>query len=327
MLIDNFGREINYMRISLTKNCNFRCLYCMPHTQDAFCEDLIELDSMLEFVKVALDCGIRKIRLTGGEPLLRDNLAEFIAGIYHYGTHLGADIEVALTTNGFLLQKNALALKKAGLKRINISLDSLKRDKIIKISKKDALDSILLGIASAKSVNLGIKLNMIPLRGINDDEIIDILEFANKNHMLIRYIEYMDNIYANKQIQGLKSNEILEIISQKYRFKMLEKKHLGSAKIYELEDLKFGDKKAVFGIIAPYNDEFCLSCNRIRLTSEGRIYPCLYFEESIDASVAIRNNDKIAMKEALLKAIKNKPEKNKWQENECSNRAFYHTGG
>ncbi|RAX54440.1 hypothetical protein CCY99_03575 [Helicobacter sp. 16-1353] len=405
MLIDSFGRSIDYIRVSVTKNCNFRCLYCMPDTPDEIKENLIPLNQMLEFLKIAMDLGVRKVRLTGGEPLLRGDLSEFVRGIYSYKN----DVEVALTTNGFLLKKYAKELKNAGLKRINVSLDSLQSHKISTISKKnDALDSILEGIFLAKNVGLGVKINMVPLKNINENEIIDLLEFANKNGFLIRYIEYMDNTFAKSGIVGLRSEEILKIIDKKYRYKMLQKEHFGPAKLYEIEglsgeskaldsinsldsaesknldsvilrdsaDLKnsaeswdsvdsknldsasliesnysldsaeSGDfknldstdsttnpskfkttKKPVFGIIAPHNDEFCLSCNRIRLSAEGIIFPCLYFEDAVDASVAIRSGDKIAMKEALLKSICNKPEKNKWGENERSNRAFYHTGG
>lgn len=318
MLVDTFGRVVDYIRVSVTKNCNFRCKYCMPDTPNELHEDLIPLPQMLEFLKIAMDCGVKKIRITGGEPLLRKDLSKFVAGIYNYKEGM----EVALTTNGFFLKKYARDLKDSGLRRINVSLDSLKSERIALISKKDALNSILEGLEEAKRVGLGIKLNMVPLKNINDDEIIDLLEFASKNHFLIRYIEFMDNIFANSKITGLKSYEILEIISEKYSYKMLHKENFGPAKLYEIENLN-----SVFGIIAPHNDSFCLSCNRIRLTAEGVICPCLYFEDSIDVSNAIKNGDKIEMKKALLESIKNKPEKNKWQENEQSSRAFYHTGG
>lgn len=318
MLIDSFGRTIDYIRISVTKNCNFRCKYCMPNTPDEIEENLMPLDKMLEFLKIAMDYGVKKIRITGGEPLLRKDLSLFIKGIYDYKNN----IEVALTTNGYLLKKYAKELKNSGLKRINVSLDSLKKEKIELISKKDALYNILEGLEEAKQAGLKIKINMVPLKGINDDEIIPMLDFAINEGFLLRYIEYMENDFASNAIKGLRSFEILENIQKKYNYTMLKKEMLGPAKLYQIDNTN-----NVFGIIAPHNDEFCLSCNRIRITAEGVICPCLYFQDAVDAGEAIRNTDKKAMEEALLLAIKNKPEKNKWQEGEISSRAFYHTGG
>ncbi len=318
MLIDSFGRTIDYIRISVTKNCNFRCKYCMPNTPDEIEENLIPLDKMLEFLKIAMDYGVKKIRITGGEPLLRKDLSLFIKGIYDYKNN----IEVALTTNGYLLKKYAKNLKDSGLKRINVSLDSLKKEKIELISKKDALNNVLEGLKEAKQSGLKIKLNMVPLKGINDNEIISMLDFAINEGFLLRYIEYMENNFASNAIKGLRSFEILENIQKKYKYTMLKKEMFGPAKLY-----KINNTNNVFGIIAPHNDEFCLSCNRIRITAEGVICPCLYFQDAVDVGEAIRNTDKKAMEEALLLAIKNKPEKNKWQEGEISSRAFYHTGG
>lgn len=321
-LIDSFGRKIDYLRISVTKNCNFRCRYCMPNTPEIIDEHLIPLPKMLEFIKVAMDYGVKKVRITGGEPLLRKDLSEFIRSIYEYKD----DVEVALTTNAYYLSSFAKSLKEAGLKRINVSLDSLDSNKIKLISKKDALGQILKGIDEAKIAGLKIKLNMVPLKGINDDEIISMLEFANKNGFLLRYIEYMDNAFAKEGTKGLNGDEILSIIKEKYNITMLPKEHFGPAKLYEAKT-KSNNAKFVFGVIMPHSDDFCNSCNRIRLTSDGVLCPCLYFEDAIDVRAAIESGDRVAMNKALLVSIKNKPEKNKWQENLQSTRAFYHTGG
>ena len=338
VLIDSFGRTIDYLRISVTKNCNFRCLYCMPHAPEIIDERVIPLPKMLEFLKIAMDFGVRKIRITGGEPLLRKDLSAFIAGIYEYKS----GVEVALTTNAYFLAREAVNLKNAGLKRINISLDSLKSEKIARISQKDALSKIMQGIFTAKDAGLKIKLNMVALRGVNDDEIIDMLCFARDNGFLLRYIEYMSNSFASGAIGGMRSDEILAILRERFALQMLKKEHFGPAKLYEFTELpnsslheSQGDSKpsdsatksSVFGIIAPHSDDFCASCNRIRLTAEGVICPCLYFEDAVDISEAIMNGDKEAMTRGLLQSIHNKPEKNKWSENESSNRAFYHTGG
>ncbi|PAF49516.1 cyclic pyranopterin phosphate synthase [Helicobacter sp. 12S02232-10] len=323
MLQDSFGRTIDYIRVSVTKQCNFRCQYCMPETPIDFFENenYIPLENVLEFLKIAIDEGIKKIRITGGEPLLRKDLSAFIASIHQYDPN----IQIALTTNAFLLKKYALSLKEAGLTRINISLDSLKRDRVLKISKKDALDAVLEGIEEALKVGLKMKLNMVPLKGINDDEIIDMLEFAKNKGILIRYIEYMENTHAKQQLIGLKENEILHCINQKYPAKLLEKENFGPAKIYKIAD------NYAFGIIAPHNDDFCKSCNRIRLTSEGTICPCLYYQDSVDAKKAMLNKDPEEMKKVLHQSVLNKPEKNQWNEEgileEISARAFYYTGG
>lgn len=328
-LVDGFGRKIDYLRISVTKNCNFRCLYCMPNTPEKIDERLIPLPKMLDFLKIAMDFGVKKVRITGGEPLLRKDLSDFIAGIYAYKD----EVEVALTTNGYFLAQNATRLKEAGLKRINISLDSLDSNKVALLSKKDALHSVLQGIFAAKDAGLKIKLNMVPLKNINDDEIASMLRFALENGFLLRYIEYMNNAFASGEITGMRGDEILAILANECEFRMLSKEHFGPAKLYEITRFTHGEgkegdlEKGVFGIIAPHSDDFCLSCNRIRLTAEGVICPCLYFEDAIDVSKAIRNGDRIAMETALLQAVANKPEKNKWQENLRSSRAFYHTGG
>ena len=213
MLIDSFHRKIDYMRVSVTKQCNFRCQYCMPDTPEDFIdESALPLPKMFEFIKIAIDNGIKKIRITGGEPLLRADLSAFIAQIYKYAPH----IELTLTSNAFLLEKYAKDLKDAGLSRINISLDSLQNERIKLISKRDALPQILRGIHKAAALGLGIKLNMVPLQGINDDEIIDMLEFAATYGFGIRFIEFMENIHAKNGLKGLKKTEILSIINAKY---------------------------------------------------------------------------------------------------------------
>lgn len=324
MLIDSFGRTIDYMRVSVTKQCNFRCQYCMPNTPDDFVDkSALPLPKMLVFIKLAIDNGIRKIRITGGEPLLRADLCEFIGAIYAYAPH----IELTLTSNAFLLEKYAQGLKDAGLSRINISLDSLQSERIRQISKRDALPQILRGIHKAHALNLGIKLNMVPLRGINEDEILDMLEFAKAHHFGVRFIEFMENIHAKDTLKGLRADEILAHINTKYTTTLLKKDHFGPAKLYAIDS----EQTPSFGIISPHEDDFCQSCNRIRLTSDGVICPCLYYQESVNLREAILQEDTEAMQSFLERAIKNKPEKNQWEQNMnpslLSTRAFYYTGG
>ncbi|WRG01819.1 GTP 3',8-cyclase MoaA [Helicobacter pylori] len=321
MLVDSFNRVIDYIRVSVTKQCNFRCQYCMPATPLDFFdgEELLPLDNVLEFLKIAIDEGVKKIRITGGEPLLRKGLDEFIAKLHAYNK----EVALVLSTNGFLLKKMAKDLKNAGLSRVNISLDSLKSDRVLKISQKDALKNTLEGIEESLKVGLKLKLNTVVMKGVNDDEILELLEYAKNRHIQIRYIEFMENTHAKSLVKGLKEREILDLIVQKYQIIEAEKPKQGSSKIYTLEN------GYQFGIIAPHSDDFCQSCNRIRLASDGKICPCLYYQDAIDAKEAIINKDTKMMKRLLKQSVINKPEKNMWNDknSETPTRAFYYTGG
>ncbi|GAA8721415.1 GTP 3',8-cyclase MoaA [Helicobacter pylori] len=321
MLVDSFNRVIDYIRVSVTKQCNFRCQYCMPTTPLDFFDDeeLLPLDNVLEFLKIAIDEGVKKIRITGGEPLLRKGLDEFIAKLHAYNK----EVALVLSTNGFLLKKMAKGLKDAGLSRVNVSLDSLKSDRVLKISQKDALKNALKGIEESLKVGLKLKLNTVVMKGVNDDEILELLEYAKNRGIQIRYIEFMENTHAKDLVKGLKEREILDLIAQKYKIIETENPKQGSSKIYTLEN------GYQFGIIAPHSDDFCQSCNRIRLASDGKICPCLYYQDAIDAKEAIINKDTKMMKRLLKQSIINKPEKNMWNDknSKTPTRAFYYTGG
>lgn len=320
MLIDQFGRKINYLRISVTQRCNFRCLYCMPkipfnHQPK---ENLLSFEELFLFVKVAIDEGIEKIRITGGEPLLRKDLSVFIKMINDYKK----DLDLAITTNGFLLKDFAKDLKDAGLKRLNISLDTLESKKAKILAQKDVLDSVLAGIDEALSVGLKVKLNTVVLKGLNDDGLIPLLEFAKSKNIQIRFIEFMENIHAYGKLQGLKRDEIIQILSQKYQVKLIKKAEKAPVSIYSADGYEFG-------IIDPHSHEFCDSCNRIRLSAEGLLIPCLYFDEALSIKEAVRKGDINAAANILQEVLRNKPEKNRWSvvDNETSSRAFYQTGG
>ncbi|QQW70543.1 GTP 3',8-cyclase MoaA [Helicobacter pylori] len=321
MLVDSFNRVIDYIRVSVTKQCNFRCQYCMPATPLNFFDDeeLLPLDNVLEFLKIAIDEGVKKIRITGGEPLLRKGLDEFIAKLHAYNK----EVALVLSTNGFLLKKMAKGLKDVGLSRVNVSLDSLKSDRVLKISQKDALKNTLEGIEESLKVGLKLKLNTVVMKSVNDDEILELLEYAKNRRIQIRYIEFMENTHAKSLVKGLKEEEILDLIAQKYQIIATEKPKQGSSKIYTLEN------GYQFGIIAPHSDDFCQSCNRIRLASDGKICPCLYYQDAIDAKEAIINKDTKMMERLLKQSIINKPEKNMWNDknSETPTRAFYYTGG
>ncbi len=318
MLLDGHGRKVNYLRVSVTERCNFRCLYCMPEKPFSWVpqENLLSYEEMFEFIKVGIDEGIDKIRITGGEPLLRHGLDSFIKMISDYKS----DIDLAITTNGFLLEETAQSLKDAGLKRLNISLDSLKPEVAEQISQKDILEKVMRGIDKAQEVGLKIKINCVPLKGINDGEIIDLLEHCRDKGYEIRFIEFMENSHA-KVKQGLNSQEIQDIIKEKYNFTKTVREDSSPSQSYLLED---GYK---FGIIEPHLDDFCKDCNRIRLTAEGFLIPCLYFEDALSIRDAIKEKDIKKAANILKDVLKNKPEKNKWGSEDSSDRAFYETGG
>lgn len=320
MLIDQFGRKINYLRISVTQRCNFRCLYCMPKIPFDYQpkENLLSFEELFLFVKAAIDEGIEKIRITGGEPLLRKDLSIFIKMISDYKS----DIDLAITTNGFLLKDFAKDLKNAGLKRLNISLDTLDHKKAKTLAQKDVLDSVLAGIEEALNLDLKVKLNTVALKNLNDNELLSLLEFAKSKKAQIRFIEFMENTHAYGKLQGLTRDEILQILSQKYQIQLIKKDQKAPVSIYKANDYEFG-------IIDPHSHEFCDSCNRIRLSAEGLLIPCLYFDEALSIKEAIRRGDVKAAVEILQEVLRNKPEKNKWsvEDNETSSRAFYQTGG
>ena len=321
MLIDSYDRVVDYLRVSVTERCNFRCQYCMPEKPFSWVpkENLLSFEELFEFIKVAIDEGVKKIRITGGEPLLREDLDIFIKMIYDYKP----DIDLAMTTNAYLLKGAAQKLKDAGLKRLNVSIDTLKPEVAKQIAQKDVLENVLEGVNEALRVGLKVKVNMVPMKGVNDNEIIDVLEYCKERGMTVRFIEYMENIHASKDLKGLKSSEVLDILRQKYSFEDEGFDGSSPSHYYRMDD---GYR---FGIIEPYEDDFCKQCNRIRLTAEGFLIPCLYFDEAMSIADAVKKGDIKTAALVLKEVVKNKPEKNRWggEDDESSSRAFYETGG
>ena len=324
MLIDGHGRTVNYLRISVTERCNFRCQYCMPEKPFSWVpkEKLLSFKELFLFVKVAIDGGVTKIRLTGGEPLLREDLDRFIKMINEYKSGL----DLALTTNAFLLPQAAQRLKDAGLKRLNISLDSLKEDVAAKVAGKNVLKEVLKGIDKALEVGLKIKINMVPLKGINDNEILDILEYCKDKGIKVRFIEYMENAHADQALKGMHGKEILEKVKERYTIKALGREGASPSFNYLLDD------GTEFGLIDPHKHDFCENCNRIRLTAEGNLIPCLYFDEALSIAESVKKGDIQGAADVLAQVLKDKPKENRWSEEELedrelSKRAFYETGG
>ncbi len=319
MLVDSYGRVIDYLRISLTQKCNFRCLYCMPKVPFEYVpkENVLTYEELFLFVKLFIDKGGKKIRLTGGEPLVRKDVYKFIKMINDYKN----DIDIALTTNAFLLEEQAADLYNAGLKRINISLDTLDEKKAKMLSQKNILPNVLRGIDKALELGFKIKTNCVALKNINENELCDVLDYSKDRGIEIRFIEFMENHHAYGQLKGLKSNEILEQISKKYNITQIDKKPNSPASLYRLDD------GYVFGIIDPHKHDFCSTCNRLRLTAEGFLIPCLYFDESMSIKKALQENNIEKALQILEKVLENKPEKNRWSEDTSSSRAFFQTGG
>ncbi len=325
MLIDGHGRKVNYLRVSVTERCNFRCQYCMPEKPFSWVpkENLLSFEELFMFIKVAMDEGVDKIRITGGEPLLREDLDSFIKMINDHNP----DVDLAMTTNGFLLPEAAQRLKDAGLKRLNISLDSLKPDVAAKIAQKDVLPQVLKGIDKALEVGLKVKLNMVPLKGINDDEIVDILDYAQDKGMKVRFIEYMENRHADQSLRGMHGKEILAKVKEKYTIRALGREGASPSFNYIIEETGYE-----FGLIDPHKHDFCESCNRIRLTAEGFLIPCLYFDEALSIADHVKKGDIEGASQVLAQVLKDKPKENRWSdenpdEEDISSRAFYETGG
>jgi cyclic pyranopterin phosphate synthase len=325
MLIDGHGRKVDYLRVSVTERCNFRCQYCMPEKPFSWVpkENLLSFEELFVFIKVAIDEGITKIRLTGGEPLLREDLDRFIEMIHNYKP----DIDLALTTNAYLLSSTAKRLKDAGLKRLNISLDSLKPQIAQQIAQKDVLAQVLKGIDKALEVGLGVKINMVPLKGINDNEILDIIEYCREKNLKVRFIEYMENRHAVESLRGMHGREILEKIKEKHTIRALGREGASPSFNYIL------DEEYEFGLIDPHKHDFCENCNRIRLTAEGNLIPCLYFDEALSIAESVKKGDIVGASQVLAKVLKDKPKENRWLDEsvnsskDISQRAFYETGG
>lgn len=318
---DLFSRRINYMRISITDLCNLRCQYCMP--EEGICKkehgDILSLEEIVEIVKSGAKLGIDKVRITGGEPLVRNGIVEFINMV----SNIDGIKDIAITTNGLLLPKYAEDLKKAGLKRVNISIDSLKLDKYKEITRGGDLSKVLEGIREAIKVGLTpVKLNIVAIGGYNDDEIGDFIQLTKDEPIDVRFIELMpigeasnwakERFISNEDIK----NKFTELVPT-------ETERSSPAKYYKLP----GGKGRV-GFINPISNHFCGDCNRLRLTSDGKLKPCLHSNKEIDILEIVRNNPE-KIYDVLKSAILSKPEKHDLysEEHEESTRNMFQIGG
>lgn len=307
MLLDPFKRKINYLRIAVTDRCNLRCRYCMPEEGIPLIshKDILTYEEILMIVRVFAAEGISKVRLTGGEPLVRREIVDFISRL----SRMKEIKDLSLTTNGILLKESARDLKQAGLKRINISLDSLRRDRFFQITRRNSFEQVWAGIEEALRVGFSpIKINMVAIKGLNDDEIESFARLTLHLPLTIRYIEYMPSGNGEEW----KESDLLTIPQIKSRLEKIGNLiHIpsgqwdGPAKRFRIEGA-IGE----IGLIGAVTSHFCEECNRIRLTPDGKIRTCLFSDNEIDVKEILRKDGSDQnLKEMLLLALRTKPER------------------
>lgn len=285
MVIDSYRRAVKDLRISVTDRCNFRCTYCMPLDEYEWIDkkEILTFEEITRLARLFVDFGVEKIRLTGGEPLVRQKLDQLVAKL----SVIDGLKDLCLTTNGALLGEKIGALKRAGLKRINVSVDTLDPDKFKRMTKRGDLNKVLESIFAAKQAGIErIKLNAVVERGVNDDDIIPLVEFARENGFAIRFIEYMDVGNANDWTSAklVSKKEIIEKIAARFPLKEVGRDQ-GSAPSVDYE---FLDGRGDLGVIASVTEPFCSSCTRIRLTADGKIVTCLFSQTGHDIKALLR---------------------------------------
>ncbi len=323
---DTWDRKIDYLRISITDRCNLRCQYCMPPEgiiQKSH-DDILRYEDILQIVAVGTELGIKKIRITGGEPLVRLGVIEFVEKL----NQIPGLVEISMTTNGILLAEYAQSLKKAGLSRVNISLDSLQKNRFEEITRRDNLDQVMVGIQAALKFGLSpVKVNMVVIGGINDDEIMDFVDLSRRYPIHVRFIEFMplgrSNISHSEGFVSL--NQVKEIICDNLHLIPIGVKGSGPAESYTFEGTK-----GTIGFIAPLSHNFCSKCNRLRLTADGRLRPCLDNNLEIDLHEQpgrIGDNDFI--RNRFIDVLRLKPNHHSFLEegNDISNRNMFQIGG
>jgi len=304
-LSDSFQRPISYLRISITDRCNLRCIYCMPPGGISLIprSDILSYEEIHAIVSVAAELGITKVRLTGGEPLVRLELTRLIAMLA--GVR-GID-DISMTTNGVLLSKYARELKEAGLGRVNISLDSLRGDRFQRITGQDRLRDVLDGIEKAREVGLRpVKINMVVIRGLNDDEILDFARVTTSEGWHVRFIELMPFLTRDAALQFVPVSEIRErILGLGSLEPCLPSAGNGPARYFRLPGAR-----GTIGFIGPISDHFCVDCNRLRLTSDGRLRPCLLSDGEVDLRKPLREGaSPEELKRLIREAVRRKPER------------------
>jgi GTP 3',8-cyclase len=310
-LTDSFGRRINYLRLSVTDRCNLRCRYCMPAegVPKLRHPDILSFEELLEVAGTAVGLGIEKIRVTGGEPLVRKDIVSLL-------TKLSAlrDLkQLVMTTNGVLLAEHAKELKRAGVRRLNISLDSLKQETFAYITRCGDLGRVLAGIRAAEEAGFPVKINMVVMRGINDDEITDFAGLTLAKPFSVRFIEYMPTVKEdNRRSLVITGDEIIGRVAERYRLQPVERQVLcGPSRDFQIQGAA-----GTVGIVTPVSSPFCVDCNRIRVTASGMAKGCLFDTREYDLKSILRKGDKNALAEALREIVRNKPGKHAFTGND-----------
>ena len=300
MLRDRLGRELKDIRISVTDRCNFRCFFCMPADGEVTFlhrKDLLTYEEIARVVRVLTPLGVRKARITGGEPLMRAHIENLIGML----APVDGVRDIALTTNGYRLEEKVELLKTSGLNRLTVSLITLKPDRFKRmVGRNLSLEKVIRGIKSAKSMGLEpLKINTVVVRGANDDEILDIAEFCRENDLILRFIEFMDVGTLNgwNLDKVVPAREILSTLAKRYSFEELERKDSSETALR----FRFRDTGQEFGIIASVTQPFCRGCSRLRLSADGKLFTCLFANDGFDVKELLRSG---ATDEELLSYIK-----------------------
>jgi GTP 3',8-cyclase len=316
-LLDSIGRTINYLRLSVTDRCNLRCTYCMPEAGiDKIAHgDILSYEELYRIAQAAVSMGIDKIRITGGEPLVRKGIVHFL----HQLSEIPGLEQLVLTTNGVLLEEMAADLHAAGVQRLNISLDSLDPKTFAHISRCGDLERVLAGIEAAKACGFPIKLNMVVMRGINDHEIVDLAALATTSAITVRFIEYMPAIRENNwQKLVVPGSEILSRLAQHFTLVSVEQSETAGP----ARNFRIPGAIGTLGVITPVSHDFCSECNRIRVTASGLAKGCLFSTSQVDLKLALRNGSNMLLNQALGSVVDTKPVRHQMNPEECYHQAF-----
>jgi cyclic pyranopterin phosphate synthase len=313
-LIDKFGRRVDYIRLSVTDRCDFRCVYCMTEDMTFLPRDqVLSLEELFTVAQAFTELGVKKIRLTGGEPMVRNDVMSLVEKM---GALPGLE-ELLLTTNGAQLDKYAAHLKAAGVNRINISIDSLDAERFKKISRVGKLGKVLAGIEAACAAGFDrIRLNAVIMRGYNDDEVLDLTDYALGRGIDIAFIEEMplgETSHHNREETTCNNDWVRNVIEQKYELMSTASRTAGPSKYFQI-----AGQTSRIGFISPVSHNFCEDCNRVRITVEGRLLLCLGNEHSIDLRAILRdkNSGQTELKQAIIDSMEIKPERHYFYDKE-----------
>lgn len=312
-LVDSFKRRITYLRLSVTDRCDLRCTYCMPERMTFLPKkEVLSLEELFELATGFIDRGVNKIRITGGEPLVRRDIIDLFQAL---GRRLGHGLdELTLTTNATQLADHADALAKTGVKRVNISLDTLDREKFAKLTRRDALPQVLDGIKAASEAGLKVKLNAVALKDINEHELPDLIGWAHGQGHEVTLIEVMPlgEVEEDRLDHFLPLSEVRERLEQRWTLNDSDANSGGPARYTDIEET--GGR---LGMITPLTNNFCAGCNRLRVTATGQLYPCLGGSERVDLRGALRSDaPQVNLAKALDQAMTIKPERHHFRMDE-----------